>query len=104
MGSTKTYLFDRNTTTLSLALRALAHPARLTVIRYLLERKYATNKELVEHLGLCQSTTSSHIKEMININLVFASEHENRVYYSLHADLLNQIVSALGLFTSNAAA
>jgi DNA-binding transcriptional ArsR family regulator len=98
MGITKTFLFDEATTSLASFLKAISHPARLTIIKYLLEHQSTNNKELVEHLGLSQATTSMHLKELKNVDLVHATPFETSVRYTLHKELLDRITVVLDLF------
>ena len=42
--------------------KALAHPARLGVIRMLHERQTCIGCDIVDEIGLAQSTTSEHLR------------------------------------------
>jgi DNA-binding transcriptional ArsR family regulator len=101
MGITKTFLFDDATTSLAIFLKAISHPARLTIIKYLLEHESANNKELVSHLGLSQATTSMHLKELKNVDLVHATPFETSVRYTLNKELLDHMFVVLNLFLAS---
>lgn len=48
--------------TLALYCKALSHPARIHIIKYLMEKDRCICGQLVEELPLAQSTVSQHLK------------------------------------------
>lgn len=52
------------------AIRALAHPVRLTIMEYLGARDSATATECAEVVGLSPSATSYHLRELARYGLV----------------------------------
>jgi DNA-binding transcriptional ArsR family regulator len=52
------------------AIRALAHPARLTILDHLGDRDSATATECAEVVGLSPSATSYHLRELARYGLV----------------------------------
>lgn len=55
---------------LARCLKALAHPARLTIVRLLAEREECVCGEIVDDLPLAQSTVSQHLKALKEAGLV----------------------------------
>lgn len=39
--------------------------------------------EIADHLGLANSTTSEHLKQLLQMNLLLAHKHGKRTFYSL---------------------
>ncbi|TBW28532.1 helix-turn-helix transcriptional regulator [Gramella sp. KN1008] len=70
MGITKTDLFTKEQNQLATLAKAFAHPARVAIIQYLLESNKCINNDLVNELGLAQSTISQHLKELKNADLI----------------------------------
>ena len=70
MGVTKTDLFTEEQNNIASLAKALAHPARIAILEYLLESRTCINGDLVQELGLAQATISQHLRELKNIGLI----------------------------------
>ncbi|EAZ79171.1 ArsR/SmtB family transcription factor [Algoriphagus machipongonensis] len=70
MGLTKTDLFTVEQNELAKLAKALAHPARIAIIQYLLKTNSCVNGTLVQELGLAQATISQHLRELKEIGLI----------------------------------
>lgn len=78
--------------------KAIAHPARVRILKVLEERNQCTCGELVELLPLAQSTVSQHLKVLRDAGLVHGASDGPRTSYRLeHGGLrrLRALVSAL---------
>ncbi|GGN12864.1 hypothetical protein GCM10010967_56110 [Dyadobacter beijingensis] len=64
MGATKTDLFTKEQNELAVMAKAIAHPARIAILQYLVKKNACVCGDLVEELGLAQATTSQHYKEV----------------------------------------
>ena len=65
--------------------RALGHPARVTILRFLRTRRTgATCGEIVQQLPLAQSTVSQHLVVLVEAGLLRAEAAPPRVVY--HAE------------------
>lgn len=51
-------------------MKALAHPARIEILRILAAKNTCICGEIVEVLPLSQSTVSQHLKELKNVGLI----------------------------------
>ena len=81
---------------LSSALHALAHPARLTILRFLAER--STDQccsDVTCCLPLAQSTVSQHLKVLLEAGLVRRHAEGRRNRYSLHTDRIEDLRRSL---------
>lgn len=64
--------------------KALGHPARVTILRFLAgQRGGATCGEIVHQLPLAQSTVSQHLAILKNAGLVRAEDLPPRVRYTI---------------------
>ena len=70
MGVTRTDLFTESQSEISRVAKALANPARIAIIDYLLKSSACINGDLVEELGLAQATISQHLKELKSIGII----------------------------------
>ncbi len=63
--------------------KALAHPARIAIIRILAERTSCVCGELVTTLPLAQATISQHLKELKDAGLIRGDVDGPRVCYCI---------------------
>lgn len=84
---------------LARSCKALAHPARVTILRFLRTRRSgATCGEIVQQLPLAQSTVSQHLLVLTEAGLLRAEEATPRVVYHAEPgaiDALKHEISAL---------
>jgi ArsR family transcriptional regulator len=65
--------------------KALGHPARLAIVRYLAtQRGRCTCGDIVEQLPLAQSTVSQHLKILKDAGLITGEIEPPRVCYCLN--------------------
>jgi DNA-binding transcriptional ArsR family regulator len=70
MGATKAEEFSVKDNRLSKFAKALAHPARVAILKILLKRNSCICGDIVEELPLSQSTVSQHLKELKDAGLI----------------------------------
>ena len=70
MGATKTDLFTKQQNDIAAMAKALAHPARIAILQYLVKKNACVCGDLVEELGLAQATTSQHLKELKSAGII----------------------------------
>jgi ArsR family transcriptional regulator len=68
--------------------KALGHPARLGVIRMLHERQTCIGCDIVDEIGLAQSTTSEHLRILKAAGIITGEVEGPRVCYSLNTEAL----------------
>lgn len=66
--------------------KALAHPARVRVIKTLLRRDMCIGCDIVEEIGLAASTTSEHLRILKESGIIAGEIQRPRVCYSLAPD------------------
>ncbi len=89
---------------ISKVANALAHPLRVALVRYLMEKNCGNgvenitcNKDLVELFDYSQSTISQHIKILKDCGLFTVETRNKFCYYYLNKDLLNEFSRSLKL-------
>ncbi|GAB1469001.1 metalloregulator ArsR/SmtB family transcription factor [Candidatus Cloacimonadota bacterium] len=72
----------RELETITIIMKAMAHPSRLFIIRALGDREHCVC-ELAEMVKIDQSTMSKHLSILKNAGIVEGRKENNQVYYSL---------------------
>lgn len=78
--------------------KALAHPARVRILRFLVGRESCVCGEIVAQLPLAQSTVSQHLKILREAGLIKGEVDGPRTCYCIdpsRVGALKQLVSAL---------
>jgi len=68
--------------------KALAHPARVQLLRHLANHGTCYFGDLSEVVGLAASTTSQHVKILKEAGLLLGSAEEQRTCYCVNPDRL----------------
>lgn len=64
--------------------KALGHPVRLTILKYLSNQSFCHTGDLVDLLPLAQSTVSQHLKELKEAGLIQGEVHPPKVKYCIN--------------------
>ena len=82
-------------------LAALAHPARIDILRHLADRPACCCGDIVERMRLAQSTVSQHLKVLVDAGLVRFSADRQRSRYELDGEALKALSSSLDTLVDN---
>lgn len=77
--------------TLAVLAKALAHPARIAIVRMLERRQTCVGCDIVEEIGLAQSTTSEHLRILKAAGIITGEIERPRVCYSLNPAALQPL-------------
>jgi DNA-binding transcriptional ArsR family regulator len=83
MGITKAEEFSVRDNRIARYMKALAHPARIAIIRILLKRQTCICGDIVDELPLSQSTVSQHLKELKESGLIKGNIDGSSVCYCI---------------------
>ena len=83
MGLTRSEIFTDKQNRLAAMMKALAHPARIAIVQYLIKTNACINSDLVDELGLAQPTISQHLKELKNAGLIQGTIEGTSVCYCI---------------------
>ena len=64
--------------------KALGHPTRLIILKYLSNQSCCYTGDLVEALPLAQSTISQHLKELKDAGLIEGEINPPKIRYCIH--------------------
>ena len=70
---------------------AIAHPARVQIVRLLIGREACVCGEIVDQLPLAQSTVSQHLKILKESGLIHGEVDGPKVCYCINADRLKEL-------------
>lgn len=83
MGITKAEEFTVKDNRAARYAKALSHPARVAIIRFLSAKNACICGDIVEELPLSQSTVSQHLKELKNAGLIKGDIEGTSVCYCI---------------------
>ncbi len=81
--------------------RALSHPARLSIVRILMERRQCVCGDLIDELPLAQATVSEHLKVLKEAGIVVGEVSGPATCYYLAPGALAALQGAITELTSN---
>ena len=76
-------------------LKAMAHPMRIAILKYLEGGKKLTVTEIHELLGIEQSTTSHHLGILKDKGVLCSKRDGKNTYYYMKYDIMSQIIDCL---------
>jgi DNA-binding transcriptional ArsR family regulator len=100
MGITKTDAFTTNQNELATLFKAMAHPARIAIIEFLLQNEKCICGDIVDELPLAQATISQHLKELKNANLIKGTIEGTAICYCLNQEVFTELNEKISLITN----
>jgi len=82
--------------TLAIWAKALGHPARLAILRFLASRQTCFCGQIVDELPLAQSTVSQHLRELKDAGLIQGAVEGTRTCYCLDPRTIQRMHAAFG--------
>lgn len=95
MGLTKTEEFTLEQNELAALAKALAHPARIAILQFLVQHKSCMCGDIVEELPLSQSTVSQHLLELKKVGLIQGSIDGPRICYCIEPKKWQRLKTSL---------
>ncbi|MGN6532617.1 MAG: ArsR/SmtB family transcription factor [Ginsengibacter sp.] len=83
MGTTKAEEFSIKDNRIANYAKALAHPARIAILKLLIQNQSCICGDIVDELPLSQSTVSQHLKELKQSGLIKGDIDGARVCYCI---------------------
>lgn len=80
-----------DTEQLATLAKALGHPARVEIVRMLIERRSCIGCDIADGIGLAQSTTSEHLRILKAAGIIVGEIEAPRVCYSLKPEALRPL-------------
>ncbi len=101
MGLTKSDNFTAKQNQLAALFKALAHPARIAILQYIIRQDACICNDLVEELGLAQATISQHLKELKTVGIIKGNIEGTSVCYCIDDKIWLKFKAELNAFFSD---
>jgi len=98
MVASKIDLFNQELQDRANLFKALAHPARLQIIKYLAETRICLSGDISDMFPISRTTVNQHMRELKNAGLIFSHEKNGKIYYCLKSDKIAELHSVLSVF------
>lgn len=95
MGATKAEEFSVRDNRVARYAKALGHPARIAILRLLIQKQACICGDIVDELPLSQSTVSQHLKELKESGLIKGDIEGAKVCYCIDEKEWNAAKSVL---------
>lgn len=86
MGVTKKEQFSEQQNHMASMAKALAHPARIAILEYLIKSNACICGDLVNELPLSQATVSQHLRELRDAGLIKGTISGTSVCYCIDSE------------------
>jgi ArsR family transcriptional regulator, arsenate/arsenite/antimonite-responsive transcriptional repressor len=83
MAFNKSELFSPELQSCSTLFKALAHPARLAILKYLAETKTCITGDIADEIPLGRTTVNQHLKELKDVGLIQGTTEGAKTCYCL---------------------
>lgn len=77
-------------------MKALGHPARMQIVRYLMEHPQCITGDIVDVLPLAQATVSQHLKVLRDAGLICGTIEGTATCYCLCTESVNWFKEKVG--------
>jgi len=91
MGITKTEFFTERQNTIAGMLKALAHPARIAIVEYLIKVDTCICGDIVDELPLAQATVSQHLKELKTAGIIRGNVEGTSICYCIDEEAMTKL-------------
>ena len=98
MAYSKTELFSTELQECSELYKALAHPARLAILKYLAEIRSCITGDLADELPLSRTTVNQHLKELKDAGLITGTTEGVKTCYCLNLEKIRELKKMSEIF------
>lgn len=82
---------------LAVLAKAIAHPARVRILRILSKKEAKVCSQIVDELPLAQSTVSEHLRILKDSGLIRSREDGPRVGYCINYEVLRRLKALVAI-------
>ena len=98
MGASKSDLYSENINSIAAMARVLAHPARVSILKYISEQEDCICNDIVGEVGLSQPTISQHLKVINEAGLLRGNFKGTSIRYCLNQERFKHLQELLNTF------
>lgn len=101
MAFSKTELFNEDLQLFAEYNKALSHPARLAILKYVADTKTCITGDIADELPLSRTTVNQHLRELKNAGLITGTTEGVKTCYCINTEKLNELKSASEKFLNS---
>lgn len=101
MAYTKSELFSAELQNCSVLFKALGHPARLAILKYLAETKTCITGDLADEIPLGRTTVNQHLKELKDAGLIQGTTEGVKTCYCLNTGNVRELKKLVEKFVND---
>jgi DNA-binding transcriptional ArsR family regulator len=94
----KREIFNQELQELASFAKAISHPARLAILKYLAEAKTCISGDISDNLPLSRTTVSQHLTELKKLGLIHGEIDGLKVNYCLCSSSINDYLNKFNSF------
>jgi len=91
MAFSKTELFNGELRLFAEYNKALSHPARLAILKYLADTKTCITGDIADELPLSRTTVNQHLKELKEADLIIGTTEGVKTCYCLNIEKIREL-------------
>ena len=96
----KKEVFDTELQELALFAKAISHPARLAILKYLAETKTCISGDITDFIPLSRTTVTQHLNELKSLGLIHGEVSGLKVNYCLCISSIDKYLEMFDSFFS----
>lgn len=100
MGNTKSEIFDMELQEMAKIAKALSHPARLAIIKYLAQQETCISGDISNEIPLSRTTVSQHLQELKKAGLIKGTIDGLKVNYCVCNSSMKKVKKIFDKFFS----
>jgi len=100
VGVTNKKLYTEQQNRIADTFKLLGHPARISILEFLIDQNQCVCNDLVNHIGLAQATISQHLRELKHFGLIQGEIEGTSVCYCINAKKWSEIHHLIHSFTN----
>ncbi|MGF1587283.1 MAG: ArsR/SmtB family transcription factor [Bacteroidales bacterium] len=98
MATTKGELFENELQEKASLFKALGHPARLAILKYLADIKTCISGDISDELPLSRTTVNQHLKELKKVGLISGTVSGVKTNYCINHQRIEWLEKTLSSF------
>lgn len=97
----KVGLFSKELQETAVVFKALGHPARLAILKFLADTNTCICGDISNELPLSRTTVNQHLKELKDLNLIRGDIEGVKTNYCLNKEVLKHVKDTLDSFLND---
>lgn len=101
MAFSKTELFSDELRVFAEYNKALSHPARLAILKYVADTKTCITGDIADELPLSRTTVNQHLKELKDAGLITGTTEGAKTCYCINGEKLKELKATTEKFLNS---